>query len=210
MSNATIRLLVADDHPIIHSGLDGLLFADSQITIVGVATNFTELLTQLTTTPIDVLILDVMGMGAGPITMVHELRARYPQLRILIFSSSVSLAPELLSAGALGYVVKEERLNHLPAAIRAVASGQTYRSPLVLEHQERVAAALNGVALLPQEERVLKLVAHGATTKAIAANLNIAGRTAQNYMRNLFVKTGCETRSQLVIWYRQRYGGETE
>lgn len=210
MPNTTIRLLVADDHPIIHSGLDSLLFAEAQITIVGVATNFATLLTQLATTPIDVLILDLMGMGAGPITMVRELQARYPEVRILIFSSSVALASELLSAGALGYVVKEERLNHLPAAIRAVASGQSYLSPLVLEHQERAAAALNGCALLPQEERVLKLIAHGATTKAIAANLNIDPRTVLNYVRDLYAKTGCEDRSQLVIWYRQRSNGDVE
>jgi two-component system NarL family response regulator len=205
-----IRVILADDHPIIHSGLDGLFFADARIAIIDIATDFFSLLAKLATTPIDVLILDLMNMGAGPITMVRELRGHYPDIRILIFSSSIALASELLSAGALGYVVKEEKLNHLPAAIRAVAAGQSYLSPLVREHQERVTVALGGYELLPQEERVLKLIAHGATTKGVAANLNIDPRTALNYVRDLYAKTGCEDRSQLVIWYRQRYNGDVE
>jgi len=208
--NVAIRVMVADDHPIIHTGLDGLFFADARITIVGIATDFASLLAKLANTPIDVLILDLMNMGAGPITMVRELRSQYPDIRILIFSSSIALASELLSAGARGYVVKEEKLNHLPAAIRAVAAGQSYLSPLVQEHQERVTVALGGCDLLPQEERVLKLIAHGSTTKAVAANLNIDPRTALNYVRDLYAKTGCEDRSQLVIWYRQRCNGDVE
>jgi len=202
--------MLADDHPIIHSGLDGLLFADTRVAITDIATDFTSLLAKLTTTSIDVLILDLMNMGAGPITMVRELRERYPELRILIFSSSISLASEVLGAGALGYVIKEERLNHLPAAIRAVAVGQSYLSPLVREHQERVKTALSSEDLTPQEERVLKLIAHGATTEAAADNLNIDRRTVRNYIRDLYAKTGCEDRAQLVIWYRQRYYGDIE
>lgn len=208
--STVIRVMVADDHPIIHSGLDGLFFADARMTLVGIATDFSSLLAQLATTPIDVLILDLMDMGAGPITMVRELRSQHPDIRILIFSSSISLAAELLRVGALGYVVKQEKLNHLPAAIRAVAAGLPYLSPLVVEHQERAAATLRGISLMPREERVLRLVARGLTTRDIAADLNIDRRTARNYINALYGKTGCESPGQLVVWYRQRYEGANE
>jgi DNA-binding NarL/FixJ family response regulator len=145
-------------------------------------------------------------MGAGPLVMVRELRQRFPQTQLLIFSSSINLASELIAAGALGYVVKEELLIHLPAAIQAVAMGQAYHSPLVVEHLERTSN--RNATLLPQELRVLKLVAEGMKTQEIAANLNIDPRTAQNYITTLYQKTGCENRPQLMLLYRQRYEGQ--
>lgn len=207
MSEPTIRILIADDHPIVHRGLDGLLFADPRITLVGTASGFTQLLEQLASAPIDVVILDLNGMGAGPLSMVRELRAQYPQVQLLIFSSSLALAPELLAAGALGYVVKEELLDHLPAAIHAVAAGQPYCSPLVHDYFERAAFLHRLRPLAPQELLVLKLLAQGLTTTQIATSLQIDPRSAQNYISALHRKTGCEGRAQLVIWYRQRYEG---
>jgi DNA-binding NarL/FixJ family response regulator len=150
-----------------------------------------------------VVILDLNQMGAGPLSMVRTLRERFPQTQLLIFSSSIALSPELLAAGARGYVVKEELLTHLPPAIRAVAAGQVYLSPLVQEHHERVSGLGQQAFLLPQELRVLKLVAQGMKTRDIADDLSIDPRTAQNYITSLYQKTGCETRAQLVIWYNQ-------
>jgi DNA-binding NarL/FixJ family response regulator len=141
--------------------------------------------------------------------MVRTLRERFPQTQLLVFSSNITLSPELLAAGVRGYVVKEELLTHLPAAIRAVAAGQVYLSPLVQEHQERASSLQRQIALLPQELRVLKLVAEGMKTRDIADNLSIDARTAQNYITSLYQKTGCETRAQLAIWYRQRFEGAT-
>lgn len=207
MDASTIQVIIADDHPVIHHGIEGILFADRRFAIVGTATSFAALLDQLDQNPAHVVILDLNEMGAGPLVMVRTLRERYPQTELLVFSSSIALAPELLAAGVRGYVVKEELLTHLPAAIQAVAAGQVYLSPLVQEHQERASYLQQQVSLLPQELRVLKLVAEGMKTREIADNLNIDPRTAQNYITNLYQKTGCETRAQLAIWYRQRFEG---
>lgn len=207
MDASTIQVIIADDHPVIHHGIEGILFAERRIAVMGIATTFADLLNQLATKPAHVVILDLNQMGAGPLSMVRTLRERFPQTQLLIFSSSIALSPELLAAGARGYVVKEELLTHLPAAIRAVAAGQVYLSPLVQEHQERASYVQGQIALLPQELRVLKLVAEGMKTRAIGSNLNIDSRTAQNYITSLYQKTGCETREQLAIWYRQRFEG---
>lgn len=207
MDPSTIQVVIADDHPVIHHGIEGILFTERRIAILGTATSFAELLDLLAKTPADVAILDLNQMGAGPLTMVRTLRERFPQTQLLIFSSSIALAPELIDAGARGYVVKEELLGHLPAAILAVAAGQLYLSPLVQEHQERAAQLQGQAAILPQEMRVLRLVAQGLKPRDIGANLQIDPRTAQNYITNLYQKTGCETREQLAIWYRQHIEG---
>lgn len=206
MDAASIRVIIADDHPAIHHGIEGVLFASPNIAIVDLATNFASLLDKLAARQVDVVVLDLNNMGAGPLVMVRELRQRFPHTRLLIYSSSLNLAPELLAEGALGYLVKEEALMHLPAAIQAVAAGQSYHSPLVVEHLARAGNGRSAI-LLPQELRVLKLVAEGFKTRDIAANLDIDPRTAQNYITTLYQKTGCETRGQLMLLYYQRYAG---
>jgi DNA-binding NarL/FixJ family response regulator len=210
MAEPKIRLLIADDHPVVHRGLDGLLFADPRIEVVATVTRFAGLLDQLTVLPVDVVLLDLSGMGVSPLMMVRELRARFPQTGVLIFSSSLALAPELLGAGALGYVVKEEVLDHLPAAIVAVATGQTYHSPLVQEALDRAAAMHRELPMAPQERVVMKLVANAWTTTQIAAELEIDPRSAQNYITTLLRKTGCESRQQLAAWYRRHYEGHDD
>jgi DNA-binding NarL/FixJ family response regulator len=86
------------------------------------AANFQELTTVLQTVPAEVLILDLGGMGGSPLTVVERLRREHPHLAILVFSSSVDLVPELLRAGAKGYVVKEELSDQLITAIQALRS----------------------------------------------------------------------------------------
>jgi DNA-binding NarL/FixJ family response regulator len=210
MDASTITVIIADDHPVIHHGIEGILFADRRIAVIGTATSFTALLEELARNPARVVILDLNDMGATPLGMVRTLRERFPQTQLLVFSSSIAMAPELIGAGVRGYVVKEELLAHLPLAIQTVAAGQPYLSPLVQEYQERTSYLLRKVPLLPQEFRVLKFVAEGMKTRVIADNLNIDPRTAQNYITSLYQKTGCETREQLAIWYRRRFGGEGE
>jgi DNA-binding NarL/FixJ family response regulator len=209
MNTSPIRVIIADDHPVIHLGIEHSLFADRRIAVVATVTSFAALLEQLAREPAQVVILDLNQMGAGPLVMVRALCEQYPQVRLVIFSSSVALAPELLAAGARGYVVKEEVLTHLPAAIHAVAADLVYCSPLVQEYQARTDTVQRQVTLVQQEFRVLTFVAQGMKTKEIAANLRIAVRTAQNYITTLYEKTGCETREELAMWYHQRYR-ETE
>jgi DNA-binding NarL/FixJ family response regulator len=210
MSLPLIRLLVADDHPIVALGLDGMTFADTRILLVTTAKSFAELVSHLATTQVDVVLLDLNNMGVSPLVMVHELRARFPDVQIVIFSSALALAPELIAAGALGYVVKEDMLSHLHAAIIAAAAGQPYYSPLVQNTLDRTARVGRAAPFAPQEEIVLKLVGRSWTTKEMAAYLQIDGRTTQNYVTTLLRKTGCENRNQLAAWYWRHYEGRAE
>lgn len=203
-----IRIMIADDHPIVREGLQTSLGASPHVQIVGVATSFVEVVNLLATVQAQVLILDLGGMAGAPLTLVTRVRREFPGVAIVVFSSSVDLAPELLQAGVRGYVVKEELSAQLIDAIHAARAGQRFLSPVV---EEYVMAATNGRRehqLAPKELQVLKLLAQGLGTIVIAEQLGIDPRSVQNYITTLRRKIGCGERIQLVDWYNRMYGGE--
>jgi DNA-binding NarL/FixJ family response regulator len=203
---APVRVIIADDHPIIRDGLCAILAADPQVSIIGMATTFAEVLTLLATTPTDILVLDLSGMGGAPLTLVTRVRREYPRVAIIVFSSSIDLAPELLAAGVCGYVVKEDLASLLLEAVHAAQAGQCFLSPKVEEYVERTTALRKQQHLTPQELSVLKLLAQGLGTIAIAEQLDINARVVQNYITTLRRKTGCLERTQLADWYKRKYG----
>ena len=202
----SIRVLIADDHPIVREGIQTSLGTNQHVQVVGVATSFAEVVDLLATVQAQVLILDLGGMAGAPLTLVTRVRREHPGVAIVVFSSSVDLAPELLQAGVCGYVVKEELSAQLLDAIRAARAGQRFLSPVV---EEYVMAATNGRRehqLAPKELQVLKLLAQGLGTIAIAEQLGIDPRSVQNYITTLRRKIGCAERIQLVDWYNRMYG----
>lgn len=203
-----IRVIIADDHPIVRAGLEAILAADRQVQIVGVATDFEEVLTLLARTPADVLVLDLSGMGGAPLTFVTRLQREHPSMEIVAFSSSVDLAPELMRLGVRGYVVKEDLIGELLTAIHAAHAGQRFLSPVVEGYVAQTTVQRLQHHLAPQELNVLKLLAQGMGTMAIASQLGIDARTVQNYITGLRRKLGCAERTQLVDWYKRMYRGE--
>ncbi len=205
---ASIKVLIADDHAIVRDGLRGIIASNPDLEIVGMVTSFEGVLAQLKLTSVDVLILDLGGMGGAPLTFVTRLQREYSRLNIVVFSSSVDLAPELLQAGICGYVVKEELSLQLIQAIQAAAAGQQFLSPLVTEYMARAEARNHKNTLTPQELNVLKHLSHGLGTPEIAEHLEIDPRVVYNYLSTLRRKTGCTERTQLAEWYKRMYGLE--
>ena len=205
MTSLAIRVVIADDHPVLLDGLTALLATHPTIHVVGVSRSFNDVLALLTTTSADVLILDLGGMGGAPLTMINRIQRLYPALAIVVFSSSVDLAPELLQAGVRGYIAKEDLTDQLIAAITAVHAGQTYRSPTVQEYLQTTKLHQQQ-HLSPKELSVLKLLAQGFGTVAIAEQMGIDPRSVQNYITVLRRKTGCVERTQLADWYRRMFG----
>jgi DNA-binding NarL/FixJ family response regulator len=204
-----IRVIIADDHPVVREGLQATLERDSQIDIVGVATNFTEVIYLLGIVPAHVVVLDVGGMGGTPLTQVARIQREHPAVAMVVFSSSVDLAPELLAAGVCGYVVKEELSAQLLTAIHAARAGQRFLSPSVDEYVSRTSRRPQQ-HLTPKELSVLKLLAQGLGTVVIAEQLGIDPRSVQNYITALRRKIGCEERTQSVNWYRRMYTAADE
>lgn len=203
MENRIIRVIVADDHPVVLDGLQALLAQAPQIQTVGTARSFDQVATLVEQLEADVLILDLGGMGGSTFALMSRLRREHPELAVLVFSSNLDLAPELLNAGAKGYITKEELIAELIEAISTVAEGEPFLSPIVREFLEHTQPE---TTISPKELIALKLLAQGNTTLEIAEQMGIDPRSVQNHITTLRRKTGCAQRTQLVEWYRRSYG----
>lgn len=206
MPSESIRVVIADDHPIVLNGLTMILAAARSIQLVGVARSFNEMISLLDSVSTDMLVLDLGGMGGSPLILVNRMQRVYPNIRIIVFSSSVDLAPELIQAGVRGYITKEDLSEQLVAAIQAVRSGQRYFSQVVQDYLLQATTLHKQHHISPKELSVLKLLAQGLGTIAIAEQLGIDPRSVQNHITTLRRKLGCAERTQLVDWYRRMYG----
>lgn len=197
-----IRVLIADDHEVLRTGLETTLRKDHRIEVVAAVACFQDVVQTLAAVTVDVIVLDMGGMGSSPIIMADWLRRSYAHIGVVVFSSSVDMVIEVLRAGAKGYVVKGETSDQLLSAIHAVYAGQTFLSPIAEGYRARSTARSAHHHLTPQELHVLKLHAHGLSTKEIADHLAIDQRTVYLHLTHVREKTGC-SRTQLVNWYHQ-------
>jgi DNA-binding NarL/FixJ family response regulator len=203
-----IRVVIADDHPILRDGVATALAAHDNIETVAAVATFAQVVDVLAAATVDVVILDLNGMQGSPFVFVERVRREHPSVGLLVFSSTVDLAPELLAAGVQGYVAKEELSQHLVQAVEVVAQNGLYLSPLVTEYVDRAKNARHGRRLAPKELSTVKLVAQGLETEEIAAQMRIDPRSVQNYVGSAMRKIGCANRVQLTDWYRRVYGNE--
>ncbi len=206
MDRPCLDVMIADDFEAIRGGLITILKRDPQIRLAAAVDNFQQLMHVLPQHRVDVLVLDLGNMGMSPTMMVERIRRLYPQLAIVVYSSSIDFVPEMLRAGVRGYVAKEEVSEQLLVALHTVAGGQMFLSPSAQAYLDRSQARTAQHRLTPQELNVLKLLVSGCSTDQIADHLSIDRRTAYHHIAHIRSKTGCN-RTQLVTWYQQVYGG---
>lgn len=201
--SATIRVVVADDHPVLVAGIKNVLETLPAIAVVGVAGSFDEVPSVLKATDPDVLILDISGMGDSVMGLMQRLRRDFPGVGVVIFSTHLSYAAELMDLGVRGYVTKTEMSSDLLSIVTAVAHGDIACSPIVVKHLEQTKADL---PLSPREHLAIKLYIQGLETPDIAREMSIKPHSIQNLFNSMFEKTGCSSRRQLVAWYLRVYG----
>jgi DNA-binding NarL/FixJ family response regulator len=202
-----INVIIADDHPITVEGLAKVIDESPICRLAGIARSFQDVLDLLETTPADVVVLDLGGMGGAPLALVRQVRYQYPRVEIVAFSSSMDLAPELLGEGVRGYVVKEDLVGEIVVAIQAAHAQQTFLSPAVADYVAQARFGRRVATLTTQQLHVIKLLSLSNSTTEIAELLDIDPRTVQNYITRARRETGCSERIQLVDWYRRMYGG---
>ena len=190
MTPTSLRVIVADDHPIVLEGIRALLAAAPDITISAFARSFGDVIELLGIHPADVLVLDLGGMGGAPLTLVQRLRRDWPQTEIVVFSSSVDLAPELVKLGVRGYVAKENMSGDLVAAIRAAAHQRQFLSAAAHAYITQSQILRQALCFAPKELVVLRLLTQGLGTAGIAEELGIDPRSAQNYITKGAYATG--------------------
>ena len=205
-----IRLLIADDHPVVRHGLRRIVDEQPGLTVVGEAVNGDELLSALPRLPADVVLLDVSMPGPGFLQVLERLRAEHPSVAVLVLSvhPEDQYAVRALRAGAAGYLTKDHSPEQLIEAIRKVYRGGRYVSATLAE---RLAADLTVPAaqqarhemLSDREYEVLCLLGSGRTVKEISADLRLSPKTVSTYRARLLEKMQASSNADLVRYAAQ-------
>lgn len=207
-----IRVLIADDHAIVRTGLRALIASEPSLELAGEATGGYEAIELVGKTRPDILLLDLSMPDLDGIAVTRKLKPQAPGLRILILTihEDEALLREAIRAGASGYILKRAAEAELISAIRIVMRGDLYVDPallrsLLLETEKVAASERQPVeALTPRETEVLKLIVQGYTNRQIAEELCISVRTVEGHRANLSEKLGLRSRVELVRYARER------
>jgi two-component system response regulator NreC len=204
----TTRVLLADDHAVLRSGLRLLLTSQSQYEVVGEASSGTETLTQAEQLQPDLILLDLSMPALGGLDALPMLRKISPSARILVLTmhDDAQYLRQALKLGASGYVLKKAADSELLAAVRAVLRGEVYVHPsmtrILLEDLLPEAKLTNSENawdhLSEREQEVLKMVALGHTSAEIAEQLSLSAKTVETYRARGMEKLGLRTRAALV------------
>jgi DNA-binding NarL/FixJ family response regulator len=202
VTDAPIRVLVADDHAIVRTGIRHVLESEPGFTVVAEAATGAEALELAASLHPDVAVLDISMPGDSGLRVAAELRLRSPGTHVLILSmhDNTEYVLESLRAGAHGYLLKDTAATELRTAIRAVRRGESFFSPPIAARLsavvlgEHAGSPAGGLGLLTGRERqVLIGVAKGHTNREIAAQLGISHRTVETHRESLMRKLGVRT-----------------
>ncbi len=203
-----IRVVIADDHPVVRDGLAGLVDAMPGMRVVGRAASGAEAVAAAAAGQPDVVVMDLHMPGMNGIEATAQIAAGQPGTAVLVLTmleddASVFAA---LQAGARGYLLKESTPEEIERAIRAVTSGDVLLDASVAARvlQSLPAAARPGPAappfpeLTPREREILGLMARGLSNPAIAAQMFLSEKTVRNYVSMIFTKIHVESRAAAV------------
>jgi two-component system response regulator NreC len=204
----TIRVLIVDDHGVMRAGLQAMISAQADMSVVGSASSGDDALFLATTVRPDVVVLDVEMPGRGGLECLPLLRHSCPDARVLVLTmhDDPGLVRRSFEAGASGYVVKEALGDDLLAAIRTVRNGRSYINvSMSQDGQPTAASALEPASdkladgrLSARERQVLEMLAQGLTNSEIGKRLHLSPRTIGTYRGRLNEKLGLRTRADIV------------
>jgi two-component system NarL family response regulator len=196
--SSKLRLILADDHPVLRDGLSLILGAVTDMAVVAQASTGEEALDLFIKHEPDVLILDLQMPGEGGVNTVKRLLKKRPGAKILIlttYETDEDIYRTML-AGAIGYVLKDTPRDELILAIRTIASGQRYMSRTA---GAKLAGRIGAPQLTERELSVLRCVAAGKANKEIAATLSISEGTVKSHVNNIMQKLGALSRTDAAI-----------
>lgn len=208
------RVLLADDHEVVRSGLRAVLDSEPDIEVVAEAADGSEAVERALAQEVDLAILDVSMPRLTGLQATAELHRRRSELRVLILSvhDNEQYFFEALRAGASGYVLKSAANRDLVAACRAAMRGEPFLYPravtaLIRDYLERARSGATGEPrdpLTPRELQVVKLIAEGYTSDEIAAELVIRRKTVDHHRANILDKLGLRNVAELTRYAIRR------
>jgi DNA-binding NarL/FixJ family response regulator len=204
-----IRVLIADDHGIVRSGLRMLIDRQRDMSVVAEASDGVDALQLTQAERPDVAVLDVSMPRMTGLQAAREIRAHSPDTRVLLLSmhDDERYFFEGLEAGAAGYVLKRAADTDLIDALRTVAAGRTFLSDeaqATLMHAWQEGRAEPEDPLTPRELEVVKLIAEAFTNRQIADTLQVSEKTVESHRSNLLAKLGMRDRVELVRYAIRR------
>ncbi len=206
MSAAPIRLLIADDHPVVRDGLSGMFSGEDGFEVIGQAANGAQAVTLACALEPDVILMDLRMPEMDGVAAIAELARRKVAARVLVLTTydTDSDVVRAVEAGATGYLLKDSPRGDLLRAVRAAARGEAALSPSVATRLLSQVRAPAQEPLSQREVEVLELVARGATNREAAAKLFISEATVKTHLLHIYAKLGVSDRAAAVAEGFQR------
>ena len=203
------RIVLVDDHVIVRQGLRKIVDAAAGVEVVGEADDGLQLLALLNHVTPDLVVLDIAMPHLRGIEAIHEIKSIQPMLKILILTMhrEIELLTAAISAGASGYLLKEDADTELFVAIKKIRQGGTYVSPKLSDHvatdwmqtlRGERSLQPDGEPLTIREREVLKLIAEGYSNKETADLLSISPRTVEHHRAHIMAKLNIRRSADLV------------
>ncbi len=202
-----IRILVADDHPIVRKGLHTLISSEPDLEWVGEAADGIEVVERALALRPDIILMDMVMPRQDGVEAVKQIKARYPEVGILIitsFAEDDKIFPAI-KAGALGYLLKDSAPQELLQAIYDVFQGKPSLHPtialkMIQEIQQPSTLPPTVEPLTEREVEILRFIAQGFTNQEIAAQLVVSERTIGNHVGNILHKLHLANRTQAALY----------
>jgi NarL family two-component system response regulator LiaR len=204
MSSTSIRILVADDHPIVRQGLSQLLELQPGMTIVAVARDGAEAVALARQHQPDVVLMDLMMPELDGVEATKALSQDCPETHVVVLTShhQDAMVFPAIAAGATSYLLKSATPDEVIEAVRAAARGEARLSPRVAQRlMQGVRGDLpSAESLTTRELEVLRLVARGLDNQAIADELDVSAKTVKSHVSNVLGKLGLADRTQAAVY----------
>lgn len=203
------RILIADDHPFIRTGLMSEFAQQDDFEVVAEAETTHQVLDLIGRIPVDVVLLDINMPGLKTIEVVKTIRKNFPKMKIIILTvhSDKGMVLSMLKAGAHGYALKDEDPNKVHEAVRTVIEGKYWVSPTIASYligQIGGKLSSNGDDLLSdRESTIVRLICDGLTTRQIAEQIKKSERTVETHITNIYDKLGVNSRQKVVCWAKE-------
>ena len=209
---APIRIVVADDHPVVRFGVRNMLLNEPGFEVVGEAEDGDDAITQTLELEPDILLLDVLMPRLPGLEAMRAIMTKSPRVKIVLLTSTISVQQiiEALQIGARGIVLKQSVAGDLTQALRAVLGGDYWiggeRVANLLKALQELQAQAAAVperktyGLTPRELEVVTCIVEGCSNRDIATQFSISEETVKRHLSNVFDKTGVSTRLELALF----------